>query len=933
MLIQSDFTGGELDPKLYGRVSIPRYQSGLQTAKNVDIMVTGGATRRAGTKFVYNAGASPLTCRQLPFVLFRTDTTPASLKGYVVEFRSDNKIRFYVDGALIVTGGTTPYEITSPFTSADLTLLKYEQFNSGLYLVHPNFPPQILTRTSDTSWTIAAMNFTFNTAQALFGSPWTSRTSAADNFWGSVTYGNGLFVSVARGTPGTGNRVMTSPDGITWTIRTSAADNYWTSVVYGNGIFVAVAESGTGNRVMTSPDGITWTIRTSAADNNWNGVAYGNGIFVAVAESGTGDRVMTSPDGITWTSRTSAADNLWDHVAYGNGLFVAVARSGTGNRVMTSPDGITWTIRTSAADNQWRGVAYGNGLFVAVAMSGTGNRVMTSPDGITWTSRTSAADYYWEDIAYGNGLFVAVSSTVTSRVMTSPDGITWTLRTSASNNSFYGITYANDLFVAVAGTGTGTRVMTASATVLAAVSTEGVTRSGAVATATTITPHGLITGSIVTMAGAVQTEYNGTVQVTVLNAYAFTYAVTGTPATPATGTITMAKVPWGTTGYPSAITFYEQRLILARTAKHPQTVWGSETNNILNFVLGVYDSSPFEFVPSAAASSINQMISTAQVILLTNDKEITMSGGSSLPLTPTNVQIKAVGRYGSKDGIRPLPIGDELVFATRSGKRVRGMAYKLVQDSYNFPNVCIMSEHLLSSGIVEMFHASEPESCVYILCVDGTIARVAYDREQEVVAFSQYVTDGLFKGICVVQEGLKDQIYVTVQRVINGTTNLYTEIFDPTLNTDSALTGTSAPAKTTWTGLSHLEGETVDVVADGVAVTATVASGQIVLATAALAVEIGLHYESEIYDLKPEVPTQDGTAQGRTSVSVSEIIIRLLASKGCVINGETIPATGAAFTGDKKVSNLGGTGQVNVKQTKPFAFTVLAIIKRITAND
>jgi hypothetical protein len=44
---------------------------------------------------------------------------------------------------------------------------------------------------------------------------------------------------------------MTSPDGITWTARTSAADNAWLSVTYGNGLFVAVAISGTGNRVMT----------------------------------------------------------------------------------------------------------------------------------------------------------------------------------------------------------------------------------------------------------------------------------------------------------------------------------------------------------------------------------------------------------------------------------------------------------------------------------------------------------------------------------------------------------------------------------------------------------------------------------------------------------------------------------------------------------
>ena len=206
--------------------------------------------------------------------------------------------------------------------------------------------------------------------------PWTIRTSAADNSWRSVCYGNGLFVAVAS--IGTGNRVMTSPDGINWTTRTSVVDNSWRSVCYGNGLFVAVAINGVGNRVMTSPDGINWTIRTSAADNSWYSVCYGNGLFVAVAYSGVGNRVMTSPDGINWTIRTSAADNPWRSVCYGNGLFVAVANTGTGNRVMTSPDGINWTIRTSAADNTWYFVCYGNGLFVAVADTGAGNRVMTA---------------------------------------------------------------------------------------------------------------------------------------------------------------------------------------------------------------------------------------------------------------------------------------------------------------------------------------------------------------------------------------------------------------------------------------------------------------------------------------------------------------------------------------------------------------------------
>ena len=298
------------------------------------------------------------------------------------------------------------------------------------------------------------------------GITWTTRTSAADNAWRSVIYGNGLFVAVA--VSGTSNRVMTSPDGITWTIRTSAADNAWRAVTYGNGLFVAVAETaGTGNQVMTSDNGITWTSRTSAVDRKWRGVTYGNSLFVAVAESGTGNRVMTSPDGITWTTRSSAADNNWTSVTYGGPsaarLFVAVAETtGVGTRVMTSDNGITWTTRASAADNDWTSVTYGNGLFVAVAASGTGTRVMTSPDGITWTSRTSAADNNWRAVSYGNGLFVAVAEGPGSgnRVMTSPDGITWTLQTSAANNTWYGVAYGNGRFVAVASSGTNNRVMT-----------------------------------------------------------------------------------------------------------------------------------------------------------------------------------------------------------------------------------------------------------------------------------------------------------------------------------------------------------------------------------------------------------------------------------------------------------------------------------------
>ena len=321
-------------------------------------------------------------------------------------------------------------------------------------------------------------------AAAAASLTWTSQTSAADNNWYSATYGNGLFVAVAIS--GTGNRVMTSPDGVTWTSRSSAADNTWYGVTFAkdssnpnatvqNGLFVAVASSGTGNRAMTSTDGINWTSRTTPIpgagfEPGWTSVTYGNGLFVAVAQIGTGNRVMTSPDGVTWTSRTTpvpgaGTEPAWRSVTYANGLFVAVATSGTGNRVMTSTDGINWTLGTSPADNQWYSVTYGNGVYVAVAASGT-NRVMTSSDGFSWTTRSTPVANTFPAVTFGGGQFAAVSvDGIGNRVMTSPDGINWTMGASAADNQWFAITYGDSRFVAVAASGTANRVMLGTAPV------------------------------------------------------------------------------------------------------------------------------------------------------------------------------------------------------------------------------------------------------------------------------------------------------------------------------------------------------------------------------------------------------------------------------------------------------------------------------------
>jgi len=290
------------------------------------------------------------------------------------------------------------------------------------------------------------------------GNEWTSRTSAADNSWNSVTYGNGVFVAVSD--TGT-QQAMYSPDGINWATSTGTFLDELKSVTYGNGFFVAVGTRVAGVSNYNSIDGINWS--SGVGNGGFASVAYGNGVFAAVGPAGL---VRNSNNGVNWTTRT-AAGNDWSSVTYGKGLFVAVSTSGSSNRVMTSPDGITWTSRTSAADHSWKSVAYGNGIFVAGGDDASDgfNSVMTSPDGITWTLGTAALGAEtWNSVTYGNGLFVAVSNL--SKVMTSPDAVTWTSRTSAATNQWNSVTYGNGVFVAVSSNGTGNRVMTSGKTEL-----------------------------------------------------------------------------------------------------------------------------------------------------------------------------------------------------------------------------------------------------------------------------------------------------------------------------------------------------------------------------------------------------------------------------------------------------------------------------------
>lgn len=402
----------------------------------------------------------------------------------------------------------------------------------------------------------------------------------------------------------------------------------------------------------------------------------------------------------------------------------------------------------------------------------------------------------------------------------------------------------------------------------------------------------------------------------------------------------------GSMGYPGAVTLYQQRLVLAGSPRFPQTIWFSETGVYLSFELGTDDDNAMSFTLSS--DQLNPIVHLAQMntlIALTYGGEFTITAGNESAITPTNISVKNPSPYGCNN-IRPIRVGTEIMFVQRAGRKLYAAAYD--PDSfvaYTANDMTVLAEHITASGISDMAYQQQPDPFVWIARKDGSAASMAIDRTQDVIAWSRHATDGAFESVTSIPSDTDDVVYVLVRREVNGQTVRFVEVLDSTLRTDSAVTGTSTGGATTWTGFAHLEGKTIDVVADGsVMPQAVVSGGQITLTRKAKSIEAGLHYETTIQTLTPEVATSEGTTQNAKK-RTSEVTMRFLETTGAECNGQVIPfrrfgpqvldKPAPLFTGDHYWGKLGwerGEDSLLIQQRQPLPFHILAIIFTFTSN-
>ena len=198
----------------------------------------------------------------------------------------------------------------------------------------------------------------------------------------------------------------------------------------------------------------------------------------------------------------------------------------------------------------------------------------------------------------------------------------------------------------------------------------------------------------------------------------------------------------GADDYPGAIGIFEQRLMFARTNNQPQTVWGSVTNNFdnLNVSSPLKDTDSIEATLSARqVNEIRHIVPLNSLLILTSAGEWLMAkGDGSDALTPTSVQFRVQGERGSNT-VRPLVIGNSVLFAQRNSQTVRELAYAFEDDSYATTDVSVLSQHLFSGRtIVDWAYQQEPSQVVWAVMSDGKVLSFTYVKEQQVWAWAEH---------------------------------------------------------------------------------------------------------------------------------------------------------------------------------------------------
>ena len=415
-------------------------------------------------------------------------------------------------------------------------------------------------------------------------------------------------------------------------------------------------------------------------------------------------------------------------------------------------------------------------------------------------------------------------------------------------------------------------------------------------------------------------------------------------------------------GWPHSPQFHQERFWFAGTDSEPQTIWSSTIDDYTNFrpstciTVGesyagtVMDHHAISVtISDNAVNAIHWLRSDAHGLLcIANSGVFMLKGAEEKNITPSNISLRRQNFRGVDERAAPVNIGNTVLYVTSDTKAVRELAYRYEDDQYVAPSMSLLADHIALAGILDTAIYTYPDDILWCVDGDGSLLGLTYEREEDVVAWHEHVMGGTYdsgqaevEAIASIRNSNNDELWMVVKRTIGTYTVRYIEYMVPyheigddhedAFYVDSGITYDSTETDTI-DGLDHLEGETVDVLGDGLTQTSkAVSSGEITLATAASVVQAGLEYTSTGITM-PLYPMMRQDPRGQIQ-RVTQIHVSLHLSQGGQIGVDGTLydieyGTTDLYTG-VKTAGPGGSNeaecQITFQQTEPQPMTVRSI--------
>lgn len=725
---KSSFASGELAPGLWGRIDLAKYAIGTSTMRNFFVNYKGGASTRAGTKYV-GASGQVGTAVAPRLITFQFNLN----QGYALEF-GDHYMRVIFQGAYVLTGLGAIYSLTTPWAAADIQWLKHTQSADVMTLCCVNqttmteYPPYDLARIAANNWTLTETTFAATLAAPNAPTVVAQSSGVATTYYSYVVTaynsntGEESIASLPTGVQNNDIALTSGSNTISWNAVPNATSYnvYASTPSYGTLVPVSSLYGFIGTALGTSfsDQNITPDF-TRVPPQHTNPFARGS--IVDVLPTAAGINYSQQTVGYIVTTST------------GTGFSGApvVTNGGISGFVIYDEGQNYQPVDTIAFTDSGGGLATGQATFTANPADTNSMEL----GGIFIHFATAPAP---APNAGGQFIYSEIENTTALTVQTLANNL------NASNILSYSVaTY---------------------------------TASGNVLTITYKTP-GTVGNAYTMSTVSAPATFSGT-----------TLAGGGTVGSGATANLVVGAE---TGTYPGGAAYFQQRRYYFNTLDQPDTYFASKPGiyNNMDSSIPVTDSDALTGTPWAQQiNGIQAMVPMpgGNIILTGNGAWQLSGGGATQAVTPSNQVATPQAYNGCNATVAPIPIDYDVLYVQAKGSIVRDLTYNFFVNIYTGNDKTQLSSHLFTGyEIVQWAYSEEPYKIVWAVRNDGVLLSMTYLKAEDVYGWARHDTNGLFVGICSVTEPPVDATYVIVQRYINGAWVYYVERMDDRLWTVS----------------------------------------------------------------------------------------------------------------------------------------------------